>query len=191
MPMTYKALKPSLLACLLISCSFSSDLVVSNNSAQPVTVTYTLKNPLGLDDPETDPAVAEDPSGPWESMSVDAFAVSPDRRTVTLVVRPNQSVRVAKASGYDGPRPAALDYFPIVDMRIQGAAGEVLAKSPVRAMLAFKHRKSRLFVCSYPVASKTASQELNWGQVFGCGDGMSEGVTPLAVPALRQERRST
>jgi hypothetical protein len=125
-------------SCLLCTaCSYFTDFVIVNSSAQPIDVRYKLKHfpgEFGLPDkPATITASNLDSHGgqEWKLLSSDQFQVDQANRMVTVRVMPGDALRVTSLHNYRGHDDVAdAQQFPIDEIIVIGASGELKMTGP-------------------------------------------------------------
>ena len=113
-------------------CSYITDFVVVNGSAQSVQVKYRVKQfpgEFGLPaKPATLLASQLDSHGgqQWNNLSSDAYHVDAVSRTVSVSVVPGDALRIADMSNYASHDDAwNANEFPIEEITIWGANGDL------------------------------------------------------------------
>jgi len=135
----------SLLVIFAASCSFSSDLVIWNQSDIPIDVAYDLRYRIEIGSESSTPAFAGKPNGKWKILDRAEYDVSNGGHRVTVRVPAGVALRLKRASGYTGPSLEALDTFPVLGATIR-VGDRSTELSGDRAILAFKEWNDRLFV---------------------------------------------
>jgi hypothetical protein len=119
--------------CLLSAgCSYTTDFVVINNSAQPIDVRYRIKQFPGEfslpDKPATIAASQLDSHGgqQWKPLASDTYQVDQSTRNATVRVMPGDALRVIAMSNYRGHEDAwDANEFPVDEIVVSGGNGEL------------------------------------------------------------------
>jgi hypothetical protein len=142
--------------CLLsAACSYTTDFVVINNSAQPIDVLYRIKQfpgEFGLPDkPATIAASQLDSHGgqQWKPLASDTYHVDQSTRTATVRVMPGDALRVTATSSYGGHEDAwDANEFPIDEIIVSGGNGELRLTGP-QARTTFTKVSLALYTLTY------------------------------------------
>ena len=131
---------------LIGGCSYSSDIVVWNQSPAAITITVTLRYELmGVGD-RTYPSLGTRPKGPFAPIDPSKMVLDASRRELSVDILPGEALRVAKLSGYFGPSLDEVNTFPVTALAISRPRAEKLVFTNERALLAFEEWNDRLFV---------------------------------------------
>jgi len=136
-------------------CSYITDFVVVNNSAQPIEVRYRVKqfpSEFGLPDkPAIILASLLDSHGgqQWNVLTSGQFAVDQGNRAVTVRVMPGDGLRVADMVNYSGHEDAwDANEFPVDGITISGTNGNVELAGP-KTRTAFAEVSLALYTLTY------------------------------------------
>jgi hypothetical protein len=140
---------------LLSACSFTTDFVVINETSQPLEVRYKLNNSSAPFRPHVIPSVMPmselfDKGRRWVELSSSQYALNSEQRTITVVVLPNQSLRIdlveragATLFGEEDLAPISVD-----EMTMHGVRGDKkYVGEEVRR--AFKKESSQVYAFRY------------------------------------------
>jgi hypothetical protein len=140
---------------LLSACSFTTNFVVLNESARPVTVKYRIKYSRSEPFQEAgEPAkIAEanlrDRDKQWQTLESGEYQLEREERTVTIELMPHEALRVFHLSNYSGHDEADnVNRFGIDEISLSGASGEVGFQGD-QARRQFVEESSTLYVLSY------------------------------------------
>jgi hypothetical protein len=114
------------------ACSYITDFVVVNNSAQPIDVQYRVKSFPGDFAPPDKLAIIGasqlDSHGgqQWKTLPSDMYHVDPEARTVSTRLLPGDALRVSAIWNYGGHDDAwDASEFPIDEIIISGGNGQL------------------------------------------------------------------
>ena len=137
------------------ACSYATDFVVVNRSAQPIVVRYKIKQFPGdfapPDKPATIAASSLDSHGgqEWQLLSSDRFQVDQATRTVTVNVASADALRIASLHNYSGHDDAwDANEFPIDEIMVSGGNGELKLNGP-QALTIFTEVSRALYTLTY------------------------------------------
>ena len=147
---------PVVLALTQAGCSYLTDFVVLNESANTVEVRYRLKDPsrdplYWLGAPAKMPISQLREDNGWVKHELPAGQYRLDRESGALVVRlsAGEALRVQTVSGYRGhEHPGAADEFLIGEISLSGSAGE-LRLTGEQARKAFSEVSGTLYTLEY------------------------------------------
>lgn len=142
------------LAASLTACSFSTQVVIVNNSTQTLYVEYRVKDFTGKfappETPSTLPAseLSSSKSDDWTQMRPWQYTVNSEQRTVSVPLMPRQALLVCRITNYGGHNEARADRFPISQIRLEGFSGTFLV-SGEQAETRFTYQSMDLYVLEY------------------------------------------
>ncbi|HEX8173494.1 MAG TPA: hypothetical protein VF543_00075 [Pyrinomonadaceae bacterium] len=139
----------------LTACSYMTDFVVVNESDEPIVVRYKVKNyPYTFAPPTTPATVAVSELSTrggqkWQELNPTQYQLDPANRTITIRVMPHNALRVARARD-DGwhQDPSASESFPIEEINVNGANGELNLKGQ-QAFTSFSKVSQALYTLIY------------------------------------------
>lgn len=120
------------LALLLISCSFGTDFVVINKSAEPIVVKYKLKKKDFYGNDFfifNKPAImAEKDLGrdaKWQELTPEQYKFRNETRTITVTVQPNDALLIERVRDYFEHDSKNASEYDIEEIDITGSNGEI------------------------------------------------------------------
>jgi len=121
------------MAAVCTGCSYLTDFVIVNKSDESVVVLYALGNQTNTAAPSRVPlipAVKPVPSvhneEPWSELAPPEYQFDPQKRVVTLILQPNQAVRIAQHNLMDG-KVTSVE-FSIREIEIRGREHQMKLK---------------------------------------------------------------
>jgi|SRR5215831_14374505 len=121
----------TLFALTLTACSYSTDFIVVNESANPINVRYKIKR-FPNEPPElTAKPVKMDVSqlgkrdrGRWKELSADQYQIDQENRTITVSIMPREALLVTSMFHYFGDEdPNDVANWPIEEITVTGNIG--------------------------------------------------------------------
>jgi hypothetical protein len=133
------------------ACSYVTDFVVINESANPVDLRYKIKNLPGPFSPRIAPAKmtsAQLRAGdhPWEELDKAQYSLDPVERTVTVRLMPNEALRIERMqrAGMQIDETEDAKSFSIEELSISGTNGEIkLEGERVRKGFTIESKRTR------------------------------------------------
>jgi hypothetical protein len=140
---------------LLSACSFTTNFVVVNESAQAVVVKYRIKDsrsepfqvvggPAKLDE-----ANLRDREKQWQVLKDGEYQLDRETRTVTVELLPHEALRVQQTSNYSSHDDEySASKFEIEEITLSGASGELKIRGE-QTRRYFVEETDTLYVLSY------------------------------------------
>ena len=145
----------TLFTLTLTACSYSTDFVVINDSANPVEVQYKVKNYPGSFAPPATPSTITssqlDSHGgqQWKKLNSDQYQIDVETRTVIVRLMPHEALLVASMHNYGGHEDAwDAKEFPIDEIAVSGSDGE-LRLAGQQARITFSEISRALYTLTY------------------------------------------
>jgi hypothetical protein len=140
---------------LLSACSYTTNFVVLNESAQAVVVKYRIKNlhtePLRQTGEPAKVAEASlrDRDKQWQVLKAGEYQLDDEARTVTVELKPHEALRVQQTSNYTGHDDEySAGKFEIEEISLSGASGELKIRG-AQTRRYFIEETANLYVLSY------------------------------------------
>lgn len=144
-----------ILALLLTACSYTTNFVILNTTAQPVELRYKLK-----DSPRDVLEVAGAPrktagdklrnsDKEWRLLAPGEYSVDREARTVAIRLMPHEAVLVRQLTNYGGHDDTSdAEAFAVEEIRLNGASGEVILQGD-QARRSFQRESDNLYTLTY------------------------------------------
>ncbi len=146
----------TLLALTFAACSYSTDFVVVNESAQAIEVRYKVKGPpIGPPDFSAAPAkhdasqLGTRDRNLWRKLEPGEYRIDAANRTVTVIVSPHEALWVTSMHHYIGDEdPIDVADWPIEEISVTGADGG-MTFSGQKARKSFCYVSRDLYTLAY------------------------------------------
>jgi hypothetical protein len=143
------------LLSLSIACSYGTDLVVVNETAQAIEVRYRVKRELGsplsvTGVPKTASATSlGSRSAMWQALSADRYQVDRSEGTIRVSLMPGEVLRIVTLTDYDSYDDTLKEeFFPFEEITIMGTGGRQQLTG-TQARKAFVKVSSNLYTLTY------------------------------------------
>ena len=140
---------------LLSACSYLTDFVVINDSAEVVEVRYKVKNIPGPFAPPVAPAtiapseLSAHGNQQWKKLTPAQYQLDQENRTVMVRLNPHEALLVVSMHNYSGHEdPWDAKEFPIEEIDIGGANGELKLVGQ-QARITFSEVSRALYTFTY------------------------------------------
>jgi hypothetical protein len=139
----------------LTACSYATEFVVVNDSAQILNVEYRLKEFTGEFSPPGTPSIlpssqlSSHGNQKWTKLEPWQYKLDPNQRTVSVQVMPGQALFICRMHNYGGHSNAwDAKQFPLEQVKLEGASGVLLVSGEL-ARTKFSPTSRALYVLNY------------------------------------------
>ncbi len=144
-----------ILALLLTACSYTTNFVILNATAQPVELRYKLKaSPRDVLQVAGEPRKTageklQNSDKEWRLLAPGEYSVDSEARTVTIRLMPHEAVLVRQLTNYGGHDDTSdAEAFAVEEIRLNGASGEVILQGD-QARRSFQRESDNLYTLTY------------------------------------------
>lgn len=139
----------------LTACSYATDFVVVNNSAQVLRVEYHVKEFVSDSGPPLVPSISNDSElssnarQEWKKLQAEQYESNSQQRTVAVSIMPGQALLVCTLHNYPGHTSASgARQFPLDHITLNSGKGVMLFNGEL-TRTQFTRKSNSLYVLEY------------------------------------------